>query len=828
MVMMYVPIVVAPQPPLKTSEMIVDTIGDPETMDPAWSYDTGSGEVISNVYETLLFYQVQYDSPDTSSQAGGPYSAGQIGKFYGLLATTEPTVGNGLIVKYDPPLTSPQGLPIYAKWTFPIRTLIPFHFGGGNLQPIDVEYSIERAIVQDRTGGPTWMLEEALLGVYWASPPSGLDAGVYEVWGDPDDAWGAKLDYAIQSDANNVYFYFANNYPDLAFKQVISQAWGAIVDRDWAVSEGDLPANWASLPWRDIWDPNHDGDPVDGWHDPATSFLEDAIGTAHKDGGTGPYQLDYWTPGTGYSMIKFDAYWQGWPSPISIGSASRLPGYFSRVTWNEYDDWTVRRDNFYRGDSDYTVVPRTYRDQVLGTTAPNGEPVVCFYRSKASGKAPVVLNMASFHMTLNLSSASPYGGTLMGLTTVASPKFSAAGMPLNLMGIDPSTGKDEGLNVRKGIAYAVDYDWFQGTVNLGESEQPASIVVKGLAYYNPANPKYNFDLTKAEYYLKLAWGGVDSRSGVPSTPVLPEDPTKVTPGPLWNTGMSFKVTYNTGNTNREMMSSEIASRINTLNPTKFNLQILGLTWGSVYLPAMVAHRLPIFNIGWQADYADPHDFTFPFQHSAGTYSNSQNYENPFVDAMVVEGIATPDAPYIATKTGPFTYETWQDRNKDGVMGVGDWVYNVNGDKKWWKITSMGPPMEIEITREDIYFELQKLSYEDVPTVPYSQTLVRHFEQPWMSGWYYNSLYPGYYYYHLWKAKTHYADINWDGTVDILDWSTLSSSWTGPPRGAAYFLPQCDLTGGIGGTTGSNEGPVKGIPNGAVEIDDLSMVSAYWD
>ena len=32
------------------------TIGDADTLDPALAYDTASGEVIQNVYETLVFY----------------------------------------------------------------------------------------------------------------------------------------------------------------------------------------------------------------------------------------------------------------------------------------------------------------------------------------------------------------------------------------------------------------------------------------------------------------------------------------------------------------------------------------------------------------------------------------------------------------------------------------------------------------------------------------------------------------------------------------------------------------------------------------------------
>ena len=42
--------------PVKNPDTLIEaTIGDPESLDPAWAYDTASGEVIFNVYETLVF-----------------------------------------------------------------------------------------------------------------------------------------------------------------------------------------------------------------------------------------------------------------------------------------------------------------------------------------------------------------------------------------------------------------------------------------------------------------------------------------------------------------------------------------------------------------------------------------------------------------------------------------------------------------------------------------------------------------------------------------------------------------------------------------------------
>ena len=44
------------QPPLDTSTYYVGTIGQPVRMDPARAYDTASGELLQNVYQTLIWW----------------------------------------------------------------------------------------------------------------------------------------------------------------------------------------------------------------------------------------------------------------------------------------------------------------------------------------------------------------------------------------------------------------------------------------------------------------------------------------------------------------------------------------------------------------------------------------------------------------------------------------------------------------------------------------------------------------------------------------------------------------------------------------------------
>ncbi|MDK2945517.1 MAG: peptide/nickel transport system substrate-binding protein, partial [Geotoga sp.] len=75
-------------------------IGEPETLDPAYAYDTASGEVIFNIAENLVAYDGE-----------------ALNKFVPMLSTVVPTVENGYL--------SEDGL----TYTFVIREGVKFHNG---------------------------------------------------------------------------------------------------------------------------------------------------------------------------------------------------------------------------------------------------------------------------------------------------------------------------------------------------------------------------------------------------------------------------------------------------------------------------------------------------------------------------------------------------------------------------------------------------------------------------------------------------------------------------------------------------------------------------
>jgi ABC-type transport system substrate-binding protein len=169
-------------------KLIQMTIGDAESLDPAWMYDNASGEQARYDYETLLYY----DGNSTED-------------FVPVLAT------NWTFVSDDNTLH------------FTIRTGVQFH-SGHTLTPADVEYSFKRAMCQDRPGGPIWMFYQALLGE--------------DVWGYEDTTFAA-INASVEVDGQDVVFYLSGAYWEIPFKQVLCGAWASIVEKQWCIDQGD-------------------------------------------------------------------------------------------------------------------------------------------------------------------------------------------------------------------------------------------------------------------------------------------------------------------------------------------------------------------------------------------------------------------------------------------------------------------------------------------------------------------------------------------------------------------------------------------------------------
>jgi len=705
----------------RPSDFVVATIWGPETVDPAWCYDTASAELIFNCYDTLVTFYVNRSLP--------PAEQGRTDQFAPALATE-------WVIAAPPDPTAPA----YTNSTyyFKIREGVKFH-DGSTLTPQDIEYSIERWMILDRDGGPTWMIYEPLLDCDYSN------------WSDPE--WPQKIDNAVESNSTHVWFNLkAPNFPPMIFMQTIAQSWASIMPNEWAYEHGCWPgeAHPELNPYTN--------ETMTQYYNPDVSPLDDwPTGTGGRvECGSGPYKLDvfnsveHW-----YRLVRYPDYWRGWPCSWCNkygyeGASGYAEGWLETVTIKGIDEWGTRKSMFLAGDADFCYVPRMHLPELVTNWEENPSwdeeeyppGITCI-------PGLPTLAEANFFFNLNI--------TVAGNTHIGSPPYDS----IHEEGI-PYWFFDD-VNLRKAFAYCFDFQGFIEEVLLGEAEQPASPLIKGLAYWEyvwdvdepdlsppdtvigppyhqpampngtvlPPIPLYYQNLTKAEEYFKLAWGGE-----------------------VWEKGFTFDILYNTGNEVRRTAALVMKEVVEGLNPEKFHINVIEVDWPT-YLGELVAKRLTLFIIGWLADYPDPHNFFYPYMHSWGTFSYFQSYSDPEVDELIMKGLRTTE-----------------DNERIGI-----------------------------------YWTLAKIYHDDAISLPLYQGTGRHWSRDWVEGWYYNPIYPGDYFYHLWKG--YLGDVNRDYTVDLFDLVKVARAY-GTSPGDSLWDPAADVNG-----------------DGTVDIFDLVIVAKQY-
>ncbi len=296
------------------------TIGDIDTFDPALAYDTASGEVIQNVYETLIFYKGESTS-----------------EFIPQLATEVPSVENGGI--------SADGKTV----VFKIREGVKFQ-NGETLTPSDVAYSLQRGLLQGGTASPQWMYYEAFFGVgtddisLLVDPEGNLyDDRENLAKADPATLKAAcdKVKAAVVADdaAGTVTLNLAQPWAPLM--ATLTQTWGSIMNQKWVVENGGWDGSC------DTWQNYYAMQSAD---DPFTSIAM----------GTGPYKLDHRTPGQEIVMTANPDYWrteagyEGGPSGLA-----KIQTAIIKII----PEWGTRFSMLQAGDADIVDVPVENRSQ---------------------------------------------------------------------------------------------------------------------------------------------------------------------------------------------------------------------------------------------------------------------------------------------------------------------------------------------------------------------------------------------------------------------------------------------------------------------------------
>lgn len=272
---------------LHDGTFIYQTIGDARTLDPAWAYDTASSEQIELIYEPLLYYN------GTSTTDFIPLLATDTGTFNATDDTLRFTIRSGVNFTNGDPVTA-----------------------------ADVEYSIERVMVIRRASGPSWMFFKPLL-----------------------DSWGfdcrqpgnfTLVDDAITVEGNDVVFHLSSTGWALPFKQILTQSWASIVDRDWCINT------------RGDW--NGTQEDVARVYRPATADLTKLYDVAM---GTGPWELNTWSKGVSITLDENTSYWNAGATPVP----------FDHVVTSVVESWPTRKAALVAGDADIVDVPGTnYND----------------------------------------------------------------------------------------------------------------------------------------------------------------------------------------------------------------------------------------------------------------------------------------------------------------------------------------------------------------------------------------------------------------------------------------------------------------------------------
>jgi len=167
--------------------------GEPQSLDPAWDYESAGGEIIQNVYETLVFYA------GASSSELAP-----------MLATEVPSVANGGITDN------------FQTYTYHIRANVKFHTGE-TLTASDVVYSLKRVLIMNDAEGAAWMLGQYLCPSYEPDELVPMD----------------EIDAAIELvDAMTVRMHLLNPMP--AWNYIMAYTIAAVLSEDFVEAHGGV------------------------------------------------------------------------------------------------------------------------------------------------------------------------------------------------------------------------------------------------------------------------------------------------------------------------------------------------------------------------------------------------------------------------------------------------------------------------------------------------------------------------------------------------------------------------------------------------------------
>ena len=322
----------------------------------------------------------------------------------------------------------------------------------------------------------------------------------------------------------------------------------------------------------------------------------------------------------------------------------RKPAALSRVILQSVNDDSTRLQMLRTGDADAIDFTRAMVPQIAqmsGVKVTDNQPTL--------GLNGLFLN----------EQIDPNGTNYLG-----SGKLDGAGIPANFF---------SDLNVRRAFAYSFDYAALIGDVLQGKAVQINTAIIQGVPGYNPSAPKYKLDKALATTYFKAAWGGK-----------------------LWQNGFTLPVIFNSGNTTRQKILEILKRNVESLNP-KFKIDVREVPTSQLF-KLRSGGQITAWVGNWTMDYADPHNLTFPFLDSNGTFGGQQHYKNPKLDALISQAVAETDLPARVK-----LYNTIQNTGFEDVAEIPLYQgVDVYAQRAWVKGRLMNP-----ITAGDYFYVISK-------------------------------------------------------------------------------------------------------------------------
>ncbi len=620
-----------PQPPTDPATYSVATIGQPSRIDPARAYDTASGELIQNVYQTLIWYS---DKHPISFTLGVGYNLTQadysdLTQYKPILATEVPTAANGRIV------VNASG----SFWRFTINTSAafqPWTAANGSTIPSraitaeDVVYSFRREVVYDSYYSPAWLWLEPAFGIScWSSRMGGpyptYSNGTFNNAAD-EAAAGLLIQNWCYAVGDDVYFYFQYAWSENIMKQLFSQTWGSVVNPDFVREmggwDGIFAAGWSNFYH---WKPTATQSELDTYKSPATYGAKGSRYSSYvpRMCGTGPYALTSWdTAQKVWRIDRFPAYWMGWAD-----AGDKAGNYLSTVIWKGDIPWTTRKMLFLEGEFDAAMVAQGNMSELLTTDRYTPVPGINLVYNIPAAANEVEL------FDLNVSSASPYQAYV--------------GYPTHKTGGEPYFFNN--THMRRAFAWALNYTSYLQDAWSGEAILQRSWWVDGLspASYKNTNasmPQRNLNYTEMQSELNQVI--IDGFN-------------------VSEVGFEATLTYYIGNTHARVPLQLIADAFHNLN-TKYKCNVVG------YEPFIClgcfdgsdSDRNLNYDVGWLADFVDPDNFCESYQASWGAFMVSQGPPFPedqaFVDQEIQAALVEQDFATRGEMFKDLQYRYWLD------------------------------------------------------------------------------------------------------------------------------------------------------------------------